>query len=281
MSLISSKSFDGLHEAIFDDRPRARNRYKLNGKPTVGVTTAIKAGMPTPEALINWKIGEGAKFVWNKALDPDDYDIDDLVKQSKFAYKKASEDAAGIGTIVHEYAYLVSLKQEKEALQMLAKHEESPFWNEIVNAVYKVDSFNEQHKDEIVALETMVASPTYGVVGRFDRLVRRNGLLIISDYKTSKGFYLEQFVQDALYSICIKEWLGLEVGGYEVIRFGKEGGDFQPLLITDPQELASFRQMGLRCLENYEWLKNWNKDSRFAYKKKKTVDKDEDKEDEN
>ncbi len=269
MALISSICKD--HELIFDDRPTTKKRYTLDGKTVPGVTTLIKASLPTPEPLQNWKIGIGGEYVWDHYQnDPLEHDAKErVIKEAKQAWKKESEAAAGIGVIVHDYAELVSLKRHEEALEMLAKHEGNEHWGGILAAVHKVDEFNKDNKDEILFTETLVASPKYGFAGRFDRLVRRDGKVIISDYKTSKSFYVEQFIQDAAYSIAISEWLGLEVDGFEVIRFGKEGGDFQPLLIDSLEERKSLTQQALNCLETYKFMKEWNKDSRFDYRKQK------------
>jgi hypothetical protein len=238
--------------------------YFLDGERIPSVTTFIRAGWPTPEPLINWKIGKAAEYV---------YDTEgpkaEVLKAARTAWKKDTAEAAGIGSIVHDYAHLSSLGKEEEAHAVLAKHEGTPEWYAIQNAVYKVDQFLEQTKDEIVLLETMVASPTHRFAGRFDRLVKRDGKIIITDYKTSKGFYYEQFIQDGAYSIALEEWLGIYVQGYEVIRFGKEGGDFEQLLITDWDELEEFRQAALRCLDNYRFLNRWGRDERFKPKRKK------------
>ncbi len=261
MAFLSSIS--GTHELVFDDRPTTKKRYTLNGVVVPGVTTLIKAGLPTPEPLQNWKIGIGAEYVLANPKDPE------VIKNAKQAWKKESEEAASIGIVVHDYAELVSLKKPEEALEMLAKHEGSAHWGGILAAVHKVDEFNKENEDEILFTETLVASPKYKFAGRFDRLVRRNGKVIISDYKTSKSFYVEQFIQDAAYSIAISEWLGIEVEGFEVLRFGKEGGDFEPLLIDSISERMSLMQQALTCLDTYKFMKEWNKDPRFDYRKQK------------
>jgi hypothetical protein len=268
MALIESKS--GENVLVFDDRPTAKQRYKLNGDPVVGVTTFIKAGWPTPEPLINWKIGKAAEFAWDTAVAPSiDINRSEAIKLAKTAWKKDTAEAAGIGSIVHDYAHLSSLGRNDEAIEALSDHVGTPEWYAIQNAVYKVDQFLEQTKDEIVLLETMVASPLHRFAGRFDRLVKRDGKIIITDYKTSKGFYFEQFIQDGAYALALQEWLGIHVQGFEVVRFGKEGGDFEQLLITDFDELNEFKRAALGCLDNYRFLGKWGRDERFKPKRKK------------
>jgi hypothetical protein len=261
MALISSKAINGKDEVVFDNRPNARNRYKLNDVVVPGVTTFIKAGMPTSEGLIGWKIGKGAEFALSQY--ESDLSKEEIIKLAKTAWKKDAEEAAGIGVIIHEYAEICGMKQREKAVQMLCQYQSHDKWEAITNAVYKVDQFDEANKDELLFTEQIVGSPLYGFAGRFDRLVRRGNKIIISDYKTSKGFFLDQFVQDAAYSIAIGEWLDIRVDGFEVVRFGKEGGDFQSLLVDDPGELARLRDQALRCLDTYRELKFWSKDKRF------------------
>jgi len=266
MSFIASKSINGIDEIIFNDAPNAKQRYILNSIPVVGVTTAIKAGYPTSEALVNWKSGQAAEYAWNQAPVRKPEEGDQVIKEAKLAWKKEAEEAAGIGVVVHLYAELSSKNKRNEAIESLTKYKDSLQWNEIVNACYKVDDFTKQNKDEILFTEQIVGSTQHKFAGRFDRLVKRDGKVIISDYKTSKSFYIDQFIQDALYSIAIKEWLGLKVEGFEVIRFGKEGGDFEPLLINDPEEIKELTKKGLDCLDDYNFIKKWGKDLRFKYK---------------
>lgn len=263
MALITSTS--GHHKLTFDDRPNARQRYQLNDVPVVGVTTFIKAGYPTSEGLVSWKIGRAAEFVadffkeWRTSEDefPSDKKITDVIKLSKSAWKKEAEQAAAIGTIVHDYAYYSSLKKDEEALEVLAKHEGTESWDKILNAVQKFDEWNKDNKDEIVHLEEIVASPTFQFGGKFDRLVRREGFLILTDYKTSNSFYPENFIQDAAYAIAINEWLGLKVDGYEVVRFGKEDGEPEVRIFTDKNDIRIFKEAALRCLETYNFVRKW------------------------
>lgn len=269
MSITTVKDKSGLHEVSYDDKPTARYRYKLDGKAVPGATTFTKGGYPTSLGLVNWKIMEGSEYSCNKVfelLEKQKYDEDaqkQIIRESKDAWKISAEEQAGIGTIVHDYAYLSSLKRDEEALEMLSEHEGTPQWDKILNAVYKVDNFNKENKDEILHLETIVGSIAYQFAGRFDRLVLRNGLNILSDYKTSGDFYIDQFIQDGAYAIAIEEWLGIKVDGFEVIRFGKEDGDFESLLITEPNEVEELKKSALRCLDTYNFVKKWAKDKRF------------------
>lgn len=249
---------------VFDDRPTAKVRYKLNGFAVPSVTTFIKAGLPTSEQLIGWKIGKGAEFAHDNV---NKFPRENVIKAAKAAWKTSTEEAQGVGVAIHSYAELSSLGKHEEALAELQKSKDSPQWDEILSAAHKVDEFMAQNNDVMLHTEAIVASSKHGFAGRFDRLVRRGGYTIMSDFKTSKSFYVEQFIQDAAYAIAVEEWLDIKVNAFEVIRFGKVGGDFKQLLITEPQEVARLKAQALRCLDTYNEIKLWSKDERFKYAK--------------
>lgn len=271
MSLIKSKSFDGNHELVFNDVPNARDRYKIDGVKAVGVTTFIDGGLPTPEPLQQWKIEKGAKYAALEILDIYDKqqgevlekDLTSVCTTAKTIWKKERDAAAGVGTTVHDYAYHASLGNKEQALEILAEQEGTEHWKSILNAVYKVDDFLKETKDEIVLLETIVASPTYKFGGKFDRLVKRDGIYILSDYKTSAKPRIKNFIQDAAYSIALKEWLNIDVKGFEVINFTKDGGEFKQTLILEPEIIEAFKQQALGCLSTYRFIKQFEKDKRF------------------
>jgi hypothetical protein len=76
------------------------------------------------------------------------------------------------------------------------------------------------------------------------------------------------YVQLAAYATAIKEWMGLDVGGLEILRFGKEDGEFETLLIDDPIEIQRFKDQAIRCRETFEFTK-WEKDERWSYSARK------------
>lgn len=269
------------HILDFDEE---KHRYTLDGNRVPGSTTFGKGGYPTSEQLIGWKVAQGSIYTAamiqrlrrekpNRVIGGEV--LAAIVKRSKKASEKVSKRAAGIGTIVHDYAYLTELGRTREALQMLSEHENHPDWQKINNGVKKYEEWHSQNKGDTVLLEAIVASVVHQFGGKFDHLSIRNGLLILSDYKTSTGIYVDMFIQLASYAIAIEEWLDkwfaeyklpLKVGGLEILRFGKEDGeDFQPLLITDPQEIEELKAQAIRCRDTYRFRLRWENDKRFKY----------------
>jgi len=269
------------HLLIFDED---KHRYTLDGNRVPGSTTFGKGGYPVGEQLIGWMAAQAsiytAKMIQRLRKNNPNRIIEGellakIVKKSKKASAKVAKRAAGIGTIVHDYAYLTEIGRAREGLQMLSEHESHPDWDKINNGIKKYEVWREQNKGETVLLEAIVASVVHQYGGKFDHLSIRNGLLILSDYKTSNGIYVDQFIQLASYAIAIEEWLDkwlaqyglpLKVGGLEVLRFGKENGDdFHPLLITNPEEIEQLKYQAIRCRQTYKFRLAWENDKRFKY----------------
>lgn len=257
----SSTSFDGKHVLEFSE---TSHRYKLDGKACPGVTTVNKSSYPTSEGLINWKMDQAVMFAITA---PDELDGLDLIKEARQAWKAPSQEAADIGTVTHAYAELHSLGQHDQAEWLLQKVSTASKFAIIESCVNKYLDWSIQNQGELIKAEGLIASPTHLYCGKFDRLDKVNGKIRIRDYKTSKDIYLDQFIQLGAYAIAIKEWLGLDVEELEVLRFGKDDGSFQPLLINDPAEVEIFKEQAIRCRKTFEFTK-LNNDPRFDWKKK-------------
>ncbi len=275
-----STSFDGKHKIHFKE---SSHRYKWAcschiKKPSVGVTTFTKSGYPTSLGLISWMKGQSIAFIIEWFGQRGNTDISGLtepeyktlIKNAKAADRDITQTAADIGTLVHDFAYLTELKQPEKAEtlynQILTLPKEIK--EKVTNGIDKFKMWRKKHiDDELELSETLIASPRYGFCGKFDRLVKRKGRRILGDFKTSKSMYLDQFIQLGAYRIAIQEWLGLYVDALEVLRFGKDDGDFETLLIDDFEELNQFEKQALRCKETYDFKKLEN-DPRWAWKKK-------------
>lgn len=276
--VITAKSFDGNHELTFNE---GSHRYKLDGKGCSGWTTIIKGSYPTSVGLTNWMKTEAMKSLFGaltvkgetgyipvpKLWPISDESLTDLLKFHRDTHEDVAREAADIGTICHAFAELHSLGKKDEAEALLNKVRGVPKWPIIENCVKQYLEWDKQNKGELIMAEEITASPSQLACGKFDRLDRVNGKLRLRDYKTSKSIYPDQFIQMGGYKINIKEWFNLDVEEYEVLRFGKDDGAFETLLITDPVEVQLFVKQAILCRQTFEFKKIEN-DPRFDWRKK-------------
>lgn len=272
-SMLVSKSHDGKHTIQFNE---ASHRYKLDGKACTGVTTFIKAGYPTSMGLIQWMKGQSINYTFDWFLNRGntqgitEEDRKELFKAAKAADQKPSQEAADIGTLIHDYAYLSELGKIQDATSLYDQMMQLPLESKdkLLNGINKFKKWKEEVKDELVKSEELIASPTHLFCGKFDRLARRDGRLILGDFKTSNSIYLEHFIQLAAYRVAIREWFGLEVDSLEVLRFGKDDGEFETMLIDKSEEIKMFEDQAIRCRQTYEFRK-LEGDPRWDWKGKK------------
>lgn len=262
MPLIQSIK-DG-HYLTFDE---GRHEYFMDGERLPGVTTLVKSGMPESIPLTQWKIGHGVQW----ALDnKDKYSKAELIKLSKKAYEIESKKAASIGIFTHDYAYYTELGEISKANEILEKAKLEKDWNKIEQCINKFKEWHNETSDKIIASEKIVASIKHRYCGKFDRLVNRNGLVILSDFKTSSGIYVDQFIQLAAYTIAIKEWLDIDVDAIEIIRFGKTDGSFEVKTVKSKSSIEEFKQQAIRCIETYRFKSKWENSELFKYVSSRT-----------
>jgi len=267
---VQIKSVSNNHLLIFDEET---HRYVLDGNRVPGVTTFIKGGFVTSEALVSWQKGKAAEYALEIGLqlgmvgEPlTETRKKEIVKEAKTKDKEAAEAAAAIGTLVHDYAYHSELRHEEEVQEILAIAGDHPDWQKIKNGIDKFEAWNKENKDELLMSETIVGSAVHQFGGKFDRLSKG---FILDDFKTSNSIYIDHFNQLGAYAVALEEWMGISVKGLRVLRFGKEDGEFQPLLINDLEEIKAFKTQAILCRQTYKFKLKWEADKRFDWKRKK------------
>lgn len=258
MSIVTSKSFDGKHECLFDEESHT---YKLDGKPVPGTTTFNKEAYPESPQLVSWKVGQGATYAVEALMEmarnnqiPDADSIKQIIKESKTAFRKFSQKAASIGTVLHDYAYCNEINKPFDDYE-LVRH---PDAHKVLACVAKFKEWKEGNKDELIASEVVVASAEHQFAGKFDRLSRRGGMVVLSDFKTSSGIFIDQWIQLATYRLAIKEWMNVEVDALEILRFGKTDAEFETKIVTDKEEIAKYTEQALRNRETYDFRKRFD-----------------------
>lgn len=233
--------------------------YLLDGSPLVGVTSAISQGYPKAQNLVDWQARKAAQFVY-------DYDeflpYPDVVKEAVTSYKDELEEAGDIGTAVHNYCYLFE-KGIKFSLNPNFGN-----YDVIKKCCEQFDQWRAGLPDEIITLEELVCSPSLKYAGRFDRLANRDGVIVLSDYKTSSSFYITQFVQLAGYCMAIEEWIGIHVDDIEIIRFDKKTGKLSTrnleqvantFKVKPETMMKKLKSQFETCLETYKFKQKYDK----------------------
>jgi ATP-dependent exoDNAse (exonuclease V) beta subunit len=242
----------------------ATHRYWMNGKPVKGVS-GIKDAYPKGDGLTNWKIKQGIEQAlpmyramfseFGPAFEPNaafmKAQIDALMVEVK--KEKKTKKAADIGTLLHEYAYCKENHLPFD-YELVNQH---PDKLKVENAIANFETWHATSKDIVIRSEQIVGSWTHWFAGTFDRLVSRNGLIVLSDFKTSNSIGVEMKLQLAAYRIAIREWLGIEVQALEVLRFDKEKVGFDPVkdvwFTDDAAEMKEHEEQFLNLLKTVRY----------------------------
>jgi hypothetical protein len=300
-AITVSKSFDEKHLIHFNE---SSHRYKMfpsgaeKGTQQVGVTTFTKGGWPTSMGLISWYKSTTAEAVFAALTVPGEGGYvpreafwpvteetkKDIFKAAKMADRSIAQEAADIGTICHGFAELHSLGKVAEANTLLDQVRNVEAWPLIESCVRKYLEWAAKNQGQLVMAEAVcgyVCPFHRGITtdedecicfcGKFDRLDLVNGKLRLRDYKTSKDIFAEQFIQLGGYRPAIKTWFDRNVEELEVLRFGKDDGTFEAELIDDPKEVERFQRAAFRCRRNYNDVKFFNSDPRWAWKGPKNI----------
>ncbi len=250
---LISRSFDGKHTIEFSE---ASHRYKLDGRSCCGVTTMIKSGLPTSQGLISWQKGQALEHLWNATVNRE-VDLEtkaELFKAAKLADRAVAQEAADVGTILHALAEHCGKGERLEAEALLDKVRGVEKWPQIKSCFDKYLDWESHNRGEYMASEQLIASPMYLYCGKYDLLSKRDGKIVLSDYKTSKAIFLEHKIQLAAYRLALRQWSDIRVDAIEILRFGKTGDEFETEYIDDPQFLADLEEQAVRCRLTYGFV---------------------------
>jgi ATP-dependent exoDNAse (exonuclease V) beta subunit len=172
-------------------------------------------------------------------------------------------DALQIGTCVHEMcevyvkggdptAHLDAVMEKAETL------DKSAFRAQVVSAYSAFEFWCKGTQLEILECEVPVLSETHRYGGTLDFIGRLNGRLVLGDFKTSGGVYPEYLIQLVAYAKAYEECKGVKIdGGYHLLRFSKENGDFGHHFYPKPRRrcVARVSRICGRCMNLNEKLK--------------------------
>ena len=200
--------------------PTPRQGYKAaDGKKIPSVTTVLK--IKDPGALINWAYKTGREHGV-------------LEGQGNPAPSGLYEgsDILAIGTCVHSMCEAWVKGDEpllvlEKALEADTVNDKATFRAQAASAYSAFEFWVKGTQLEIVDCEVQVISEAHRYGGTLDFIGRLNGKLVLGDFKTSNGVWPEYLCQLAAYAKAYEESTGNKIdGGYHLLRFSKENGDF-------------------------------------------------------
>lgn len=198
----------------------SRTGYKLaDGTKVPSVTTILK--IKDPGALLLWAYKTGRA---HGVLDGQGKDAP--------AGLYEGNDALAIGTCVHEMceAFVKGadpMAHLEKVMQNAKTSEPAAFRAQVVSAYSGFEFWVKGTQLEIIDCEVPVLSEAHRYGGTLDFIGRLNGKLVLGDFKTSGAVYPEYLMQVAAYAKAYEETSGNKIdGGYHVLRFSKENGDF-------------------------------------------------------
>jgi len=200
--------------------PTPRQGYKAaDGKKIPSVTTILK--IKDPGALINWAYKQGREHGI----------LEGRGEEAPGGLYEGS-DILAIGTCVHAMceAFVKGgnptevLESSIEAATVVNR---DTFRAQAASAYSAFEFWVRGTQLEIVDCEVKVISETHRYGGTLDFIGRLDGKLVLGDFKTSNGVWPEYLCQLAAYAKAYEETTGHRIdGGYHLLRFSKENGDF-------------------------------------------------------
>jgi hypothetical protein len=188
-------------------------------------------GVINKPALVGWAVKMTAEYaerefrsLWVRTKGkPDEIKVMSIFRDAKRAHRDHTQDAANIGTIVHNWA------------EAYAKGE-NPAFPTNVQARAGVDAFLDwlgSHDVQWIANEAKIYSRKYRYAGTLDADAMVGGERCIVDFKTSAAVWPEMRLQTAAYQAAREEELGIKYARRWIVRFPKDGSAFEAVPLTD------------------------------------------------
>jgi len=251
--IITSKHYNG--EIIIKFYPNS-HRYQREGEKNylVGVTTATGV-LDKSRALLIWASRLSQEFLL-EALRNEKPITEDLIQEAVKQHEVKKEEAATIGTLVHDYI-------EKH---IKGKKPPMPTDKNVLNGVLACLKWITENDVRFVASEQFIYSKKYNYSGICDTIFtfgkEDHKVLHVGDWKTAKSVYFEMFAQVAAYQAAYQEEFGTEFGDAYILRLDKETGNFESKCLPKEEHEDRFKAF-LNCLQLKEASKIW--ESSYGY----------------
>ena len=184
--------------------------------PRAGYFTKDGARVPGTTTVIGRFKESGALIAWAYKRGKDGHELYD-----------SRDKAAEIGTVVHEMVErFIALEDPMKALEALKGEGDH---KAALSAFNAFDEWFESNKFKVVAQEVQLVSEVHKFGGTPDAIAEDSkGRLVLLDWKTSDGVYMDHLCQLGAYRILWNENNPDKqlTGGSHLCRFAKTHGDF-------------------------------------------------------
>lgn len=245
------KLYNGTINVSFNENNHA---YLVNGERCKISVTGVTGMMDKP-ALKFWSVKMMKEYLldWINKNSLDQESLISAIEEGSKAHTKFKEQAADMGTLVHNWAeqyILYELKLIKDKPVIDKKADEK-----VKNGILAFLQWINEHKIKFIASEQLLYSKKYKYCGLADCIAKVDGKLTLVDFKTSSGIYPEFWLQVAAYRGADEEERGTKYENNIIIQFNKETGDFH---VEERNEQKSDYEAFLGLLKTKKWLSQFN-----------------------
>jgi hypothetical protein len=192
---------------------------KSTGRPTAGYKNAAGEKVPGVTTIIGRFKDSGALLHWA-------FGQGKLAEQGKInnLYEKRDE-AAEAGTLAH--TLIETAIHGGDPVAVCTAHPIAETREKAWNAYQQYQKWASQTGIEILATEIPLVSEKYQFGGTPDAIGKIGNDVVLVDWKTSNGVYVDYLIQLAAYKELIEECTEYRItGGFHLLRFSKESADF-------------------------------------------------------
>jgi hypothetical protein len=139
------------------------------------VTTLVKLGLGTSDALINWAVNTTAEFAYDKRKAWAELDRDEALDLIKRARYRKSGAAMARGTNLHKAAESLALGIQPAEVDKV-----------VLPYVEQYRRFLTEHEPEFLMSEAPIYNPELGYAGTLDKIIKLDGKVVVGDTKTTE-----------------------------------------------------------------------------------------------
>ncbi len=218
------------------------HKYRLKGEKTYLISpSSIVSMLDKSEALLIWAsrltVDYARQYIdQNELVEMNVEQVIELVETAAGQHKVKKEEAADVGSLIHEYAEQFAkfklggtARPEVPDIHTMfpgnSEETNNLMQEQVENGIKAFLTWVKDHNVEYVHAEYFVYNPEVGYAGRTDAIAKVDGELTILDYKTGKRIYSSHRYQAAGYYLAVQHD-GIHPTKSAILLFNKEDGSF-------------------------------------------------------